>query len=82
MNQPMAAAARRHIVELEKRVAQQRALVEQLVAANRDASNATRTLRVLQDALALTGEHLRVLLRNETDMCPQVGLSAEQQAAW
>lgn len=66
MNQSAAAAARRHIVELEKRVAAQCALIEQLVAANRDASQATRTFRVLEDALSLTKEHLRFLVRDET----------------
>jgi uncharacterized coiled-coil protein SlyX len=63
MNQSMVAAARRHIVELEKRVAHQGSLVEQLVAANRNANHATRTLHVLQHALSLTKEHLGFILR-------------------
>jgi hypothetical protein len=79
MNRSVEAAARRHIVEIETRVAQQGALVEQLLAANRDASTAIRTLRVLQDALSLTKEHLRFMLRDETAICP-VGSTAEQQA--
>jgi hypothetical protein len=79
MNRSVEAAARRHIVEIETRVAQQGALVEQLLAANRDASTAIRTLRVLQDALSLTKEHLRFMLRDETAIRP-VGSTAEQQA--
>jgi hypothetical protein len=61
----MEAAARRHIAELEARVTQQGALVDGLVASNRDASAATRTLRVLENALSLTKEHLRFVLRND-----------------
>jgi len=65
MNQSMAIAARRHLAELEARVTQQGALVDGLVANNRDANAATRTLRVLQNALALTKESLRFVLRDE-----------------
>ena len=65
MNRSMESAARRHIAELEARVTQQGALVEGLVASNRDASAATRTLRVLENALSLTREQLRFVLRNE-----------------
>jgi len=61
----MESAARRHIAELEARVTQQGALVDGLVASNRDASAATRTLRVLENALSLTREQLRFVLRNE-----------------
>jgi hypothetical protein len=61
----MESAARRHIAELEARVTQQGAVVDGLVASNRDASAATRTLRVLENALSLTKEHLRFALRNE-----------------
>ena len=72
MNQSMATAARRHLAELEARVTQQSALVDGLVANNRDANAATRTLRVLQNALALTKESLRFVLRDEP-----IGSSAE-----
>jgi hypothetical protein len=72
MNQSMAIAARRHLAELEARVTQQGALVDGLVASNRDANAATRTLRVLENALALTKESLRFVLRNEP-----IGSSAE-----
>lgn len=63
MNQLVIDAARRHVAEIEKRVAQQWALVEQLVSANREASQATRTLRSLQQTLLLTREHVQFLLR-------------------
>lgn len=72
MNRSMETAARRHIAELEARVTQQGALVDGLVANNRDANAATRTLRVLQNALALTKESLRFVLRDEP-----IGSSAE-----
>ena len=65
MNRSMESAARRHIAELEARVTQQGALVDGLVASNRDASAATRTLRVLENALSLTREQLRFVLRND-----------------
>ena len=61
----METAARRHLAELEARVTQQGALVDGLVANNRDANAATRTLRVLQNALSLTKESLRFVLRDE-----------------
>jgi hypothetical protein len=61
----MESAARRHIAELEARVTQQGVLVDGLVASNRDASAATRTLRVLESALSLTKEQLRFVLRND-----------------
>jgi hypothetical protein len=65
MNRSMETAARRHLAELEARVTQQGALVDGLVANNRDANAATRTLRVLENALALTRESLRFVLRDE-----------------
>ena len=65
MNRSMESAARRHIAELEARVTQQGVLVDGLVASNRDASAATRTLRVLEHALTLTKEQLRFVLRND-----------------
>jgi len=71
MNQSMAIAARRHLAELEARVTQQGALVDGLVASNRDANAATRTLRILENALALTKESLRFVLRNETSAEPE-----------
>ena len=64
MHRSMESAARRQITELETRVAQQGALVEKLTAGNRDASAATRTLRMLENALKLTQEHLRFALRD------------------
>ena len=76
MNRSIETAARRQIAELEARVTQQGALVDGLVASNRDASAATRTLRVLENALALTREHLRFALRTN----PAVP-SAEPQPA-
>jgi hypothetical protein len=63
MNRSMMAAAQRHIAELEARVTQQGALVDGLVASNRDANAATRTLRVLEQALALTKQQLQFVLR-------------------
>ena len=76
MNRSIETAARRQIAELEARVTQQGALVDGLVASNRDASAAARTLRVLENALALTKEHLRFVLRHES-----AGSSAEPQPA-
>ncbi len=63
MNRSMMAAAQRHIAELEARVTRQGALVDGLVASNRDANAATRTLRVLEQALALTKQQLQFVLR-------------------
>ena len=65
MNRSMETAARRQIAELEARVTQQGAVVDGLVANNRDANAATRTLRVLENALALTKQHLQFALRGE-----------------
>ena len=70
MNRSMETAARRHLAELEARVTQQGAVVEGLVAGNRDANAATRTLRVLENALALTRESLRFVLRDEPSAEP------------
>jgi len=72
MKQSVATAARRHLIELENRVAQQQALVGQLELGNRSAIDATHTLRILQDALALTKEHLRFVLKEELEICPVV----------
>jgi hypothetical protein len=77
MDMPVAAAARRHIVELEKRIADQMALVERLVMAGRNSSQAARTLLVLQQALAVTKEHLRFMLREDVDAHPQAQLAAQ-----
>ena len=77
MNQSVATAARRHLIELESRVAHQQALVERLGSGNRDTVDATRTLRILQNALAVTKEHLRFILKEDTELCPAVGLTAE-----
>lgn len=72
MNRSLETAARRQIAELEARVTQQGALVDGLVASNRDANAATRTLRALENALALTRQHLQfVLQRQPTPAQPQ-----------
>lgn len=63
MNRSMESAARRQIAELEARVTRQGALVDGLVASNRDANAATRTLRMLENALALTQQHLNFMLQ-------------------
>jgi hypothetical protein len=78
MNQLVAAAAQRHIVEIEKRIAQQWTLVEQLITTDDDASEATRTLRTLQQTLALTREHLRFLLQEDGDNATPSATSAER----
>jgi hypothetical protein len=71
MNRSMETAARRHLAELEARVTQQGALVDGLVANNRDANAAARTLRVLENALALTKESLRFVLRDDPSAEPK-----------
>ncbi|WP_119304365.1 hypothetical protein [Dongia deserti] len=65
MNQMVVAAAQRQMSELERLIAQHWAQVERLVAANRDATQATRTVRSLEQTLLLTKEHVRFLLRHE-----------------
>jgi hypothetical protein len=65
MNQMVVAAAQRQMSEIERLITQQSAQVERLVAANRDASQATRTIRSLEQTLRLTKEHVRFLLRHE-----------------
>jgi hypothetical protein len=77
MNQSVATAPRRHLIELGGRVEQQRALIEQLESGNRGAVDATRTLRILQDALARTREHRCFVLRDEPEVCQTVGVAAE-----
>jgi len=54
-------SVREHIVELEGRIAKQRALLDRLVASGRDINPAICTLRVLSTTLALTREHLDIL---------------------
>jgi hypothetical protein len=61
MNQTVA-AAQRHIADIEARVIRQSAMVERLSKAGLDATQAKRTLSVLQETLALTQEHVRILL--------------------
>ena len=61
MNQTVA-AAQRHIADIEARVIRQSAMVERLSKAGLDSTKAERTLRVLEEALALTHEHIRILL--------------------
>ena len=70
MNRPMETAARRQIAELEARVTRQGALVDGLVASNRDANAATRTLRMLETALSLTRAQLQFLLHEEPVASP------------
>jgi len=65
MNQT-AAAAQRHIEDLEGRVARQQAVVEALASAGLDSGQAERTLHLLQRALDLTREHIRILLPGGT----------------
>ena len=65
MNRSMVAAARRQIAELEARVTRQGAVVDGLVSSNRDANAATRMLRALESALALTKQHLQSVLPRE-----------------
>jgi hypothetical protein len=65
MNRSMETAARRHLAELEARVTQQGVVVDGLVASNRDTNAAVRTLRILENALALTRQSLRFVLRDE-----------------
>ena len=65
MNRSMETAARRQVAELEARVTRQGALVDGLVASNRDANAATRTLRMLENALALTKRQLSFVLGRE-----------------
>ena len=59
------AAAQRQIADIENRVARQSALIEQLSSAGLETGQAERTLRVLEQALALTREHIRLLLPAE-----------------
>ena len=61
MNQTVA-AAQRQIADIEGRVVRQSALVERLTRAGKDTAQAVRTLSVLEQALALTREHVRILL--------------------
>ena len=61
MNQTVA-AAQRHIADIEARVIRQSAMVERLSKAGLDSTKAEHTLRVLEQALALTHEHIRILL--------------------
>jgi hypothetical protein len=70
----METAARRQIAELEARVTRQGAVVDGLVASNRDAHAATRTLRVLENALALTRQHLQFALRGEATSAEPQGV--------
>jgi hypothetical protein len=60
MNQTVT-AARRHIADIESRITRQSALVERVTRAGKDTAQALRTLYVLQQALALTQEHVRIL---------------------
>ena len=61
MNQTVA-AAQRHIADIEARVIRQSAMVERLSKAGLDSTKAERTLCVLEQALALTREHIRIMV--------------------
>ena len=65
MNQQIIAAARRHIADVEVRIAEQWSHLDHLVAADREASETIRTLRQLQQTLLLSKEHIRFMLRHE-----------------
>ena len=78
MNQLVTATARRRIVEIEKRIARQWALVEQLGTTDDDASEATRTLHTLQQTLALNREHLRFLRREDDNNAAPSATSPKQ----
>ena len=65
MNQEVIAAARRHIADVETRIAEQWSLLDNLVAEDREASETIRTLRQLQQTLLLSKEHVRFMLRHE-----------------
>lgn len=67
MSQAVVAAAQRQMGEIEKLIAQQSAVLERLVAAGRDASQASRTIQSLQKTLLLTKEHVRFLLREDEE---------------
>lgn len=71
-------AAQRHIADIEKRVARQSALVQQLATSGQDTAQAARTLHVLEQALGLTREHLRILLPAEMREISSGGLPAER----
>ena len=59
------AAAQRQIADIENRVARQSALIDQLSSAGLETGQAERTLKVLEQALALTRVHIRLLLPAE-----------------
>jgi hypothetical protein len=80
MDQSVAVAVRRNIVDLEERVHKQDTLVKQLLATELDAVQATLTLRALQQTLLLTREHLRFALRDEMGKHPPAGPTAEHCA--
>lgn len=61
MNQTVA-AAERHIADIEARVARQLRIVEMLAKSGLDSTQAKRTLHILEQTLALTREHVRILL--------------------
>lgn len=61
MNQTVA-AAQRHVADIENRVVRQSALVKRMASVGLDTAQAERTLRTLEQTLALTREHIRILL--------------------
>lgn len=72
------APVRRHVSDLEERIAKQTALIDQLVGSGQDITQAMRTLRTLSTTLALTREHLAVLTSVETRRRLSGGLVADQ----
>jgi ABC-type transporter Mla subunit MlaD len=68
---------RRHISELEERIARQTAVIDQLVASGQDINQAMRTLRTLSTTLALTREHLAIMMSVQTRRQPPVVLATE-----
>jgi len=54
--------AKRHVIDGERRVAEQATRLEQLARDGLDTSEAERLLALLQSTLTLMREHLRMLL--------------------
>jgi hypothetical protein len=59
---PAVLAAQRHIADIEARIIRQARVVEMRTKAGLDSRQAERTLRILEQALGLTREHVRILL--------------------
>ena len=70
-------AAERHISDIENRIAQQSALVDELARAGRNTAQAERALRRLQQALELTRKHTQILLAPAMGRARSATLPAE-----